>query len=256
MNAEVVPERVSEGVAWNLAVATQNLRKPFPASETGQLPRGGTTLAYVGHAAITGRLLDVDPEWWWAPMALDERGLPLFDVDERGNKVGLWIRLGILGVQRLGYGSCPPGQFDAVKVLVGDALRNAAMRFGVALDLWVKGSPELPQDTDPERPYMSGLNISAFLSKCSEAGCTAKDIDAIVLKATDGRAAFPEEVFADEVTVLRAAFESWANERAEKATSSAGKPGKSVPKKVVETVRLDEESGEYVTDLKHDGTLI
>ncbi len=40
---------------------------------------------------------------------------------------------------RLGYGSVPGSQPDAVKVLIGDALRNAAMRFGVALDLWAKG---------------------------------------------------------------------------------------------------------------------
>jgi hypothetical protein len=38
-----------------------------------------------------------------------------------------------------GYGSCPANQNEAEKVLIGDALRNAAMRFGVALTLWAKG---------------------------------------------------------------------------------------------------------------------
>lgn len=94
---------------------------------------------YVGHADVTSRLLEVDPEWNWAPLGTDEHGLPVFDTDEHGNPVGLWIRLEVGGITRLGYGSAPSGQADAVKVLIGDALRNAAMRFGVALDLWAKG---------------------------------------------------------------------------------------------------------------------
>ena len=94
---------------------------------------------YVGHADVTDRLLSVDPEWNWEPKAEDEHGLPVFDADRNGAPVGLWIKLTVGGVTRLGYGSCPSGQGDAVKVLIGDALRNAAMRFGVALDLWAKG---------------------------------------------------------------------------------------------------------------------
>jgi hypothetical protein len=96
-------------------------------------------LDYVGHADVTRRLLEVDPAWQWEPVAEDESGLPLLDTDDKGAPVGLWIKLTVLGVTRLGYGSCPSSQGDAVKVLIGDALRNAAMRFGVALDLWAKG---------------------------------------------------------------------------------------------------------------------
>lgn len=94
---------------------------------------------YVGHADVTSRLIEADPDWNWEPRAEDEHGLPLFDTDDRGNPVGLWIKLTVGGVTRLGYGSVPSNQSDAVKVLIGDALRNAAMRFGVALDLWAKG---------------------------------------------------------------------------------------------------------------------
>ena len=94
---------------------------------------------YVGHADVTSRLLEADPLWNWEPAASDEHGLPVFDHDDQGAPVGLWIRLTVGGVTRLGYGSVPSGQKDAVKVLIGDALRNAAMRFGVALDLWAKG---------------------------------------------------------------------------------------------------------------------
>jgi hypothetical protein len=122
------------------------LRAPFPANQISQLPKGGTTLSYVGHAALTDRLLEVDPFWTWEPMALTPQGLPLFD--ESG---GLWIRLTICGHTRLGYGHAAkkaPG--DREKEIIGDALRNAAMRFGAALDLWHKGG-DLHADDDVER---------------------------------------------------------------------------------------------------------
>ena len=104
------------------------LRKPFPKESIGQLPKGGMMLDYVGHAAVTDRLLTVDPEWSWEPLALDERGLPA--LDKSGN---LWIKLTICGVTRLGV-----GDGKSAKEAIGDAIRNAAMRFGVALDLWAK----------------------------------------------------------------------------------------------------------------------
>lgn len=104
---------------------------------------------YVGHADVTERLLRVDPFWSWEPFALDEDGLPKLDVDDLGNPVGLWIRLTVLGVTRPGYGSCPSNQSDAVKVLIGDALRNAAQRFGVAIAQWQKGDRENPAAENP-----------------------------------------------------------------------------------------------------------
>lgn len=109
------------------------LRKPFPASAIGKLPRGGAKLDFVGHAAVTDRLLSVDPEWNWEPLAADHDGLPLRDAEG-----SLWIKLTICGVTRLGVSD--PG--DTNKVAIGDAIRNAAMRFGVALDLWTKDDLE------------------------------------------------------------------------------------------------------------------
>ena len=92
-------------------------------------------LSYVGHAALTDRLLEVDPEWTWEPLALDDTGLPAFD-----RNGGLWIRLTVCGVTRLGYGDAPGKQGgNAIKEAIGDALRNAGMRFGAALELWHKG---------------------------------------------------------------------------------------------------------------------
>lgn len=119
------------------------LRERFPDSAVGHIIKGGVRLAYVGHAATTDRLLSVDPAWTWEPVASDERGLPL--LDEHG---GLWIRLTVANVTRLGYGDAGGKKGpNAVKEAIGDALRNAAMRFGVALDLWAK---EEFGDSQPE----------------------------------------------------------------------------------------------------------
>lgn len=102
-------------------------------------------LDYVGHAALTDRLLDADPMWTWEPVAFRD-GLPALDANG-----GLWIKLTVGGVTRLGYGSADGKKGgDAVKELIGDALRNAAMRFGAALDLWHKG--DLHLDTEDEKP--------------------------------------------------------------------------------------------------------
>lgn len=112
------------------------LRKPFPKEVVGKLPRGNAQLDYVGHAAVTDRLLSVDEEWTWEPLAYTETGLPAYD-----NAGGLWIKLTVGGVTRLGYGDGPDP-----KQRIGDALRNAAMRFGVALTLWTKDELESTVD--------------------------------------------------------------------------------------------------------------
>jgi hypothetical protein len=100
-------------------------------------------LDYVGHAALTDRLLDVDPSWHWEPLAYDENGLPF--VDSEG---GMWIRLTVLGVTRLGYGDAQGKTgANASKERIGDALRNAAMRFGAGLELWHKGVLHIEKET-------------------------------------------------------------------------------------------------------------
>lgn len=133
------------------------LRQPFPSSAVGKLPKPykkdspkgncpecsgyhglpAVHLDYVGHAATTDRLLTVDPDWSWEPMGTDQAGLPA--PDAQGN---LWIRLTVCGVTRIGV-----GDGASMKERIGDAIRNAAMRFGVALDLWSK--EELEQAHGP-----------------------------------------------------------------------------------------------------------
>jgi len=110
-------------------------------------------LDYVGHAALTDRLLDCDINWQWEPMATDDAGLPLFD-----STGGMWIKLTVCGVTRLGYGNAASSQYKEVgsreKEVIGDALRNAAMRFGAALELWHKGELHTHEEKPREPEYM------------------------------------------------------------------------------------------------------
>jgi hypothetical protein len=155
------------------------MREPFPAHQISKLPKetkkqremreaeqrngnwpnkceicGGfhhakaVHLDYVGHAALTDRLLDADPAYICEPMAIGQNGLPV--IDDCG---GLWVRLTVCGVTRMGYGSAERKPLDKtggdrIKELIGDALRNAAMRFGAALDLWHKGDLHILEDDD------------------------------------------------------------------------------------------------------------
>lgn len=143
-----------------MSEALQKLRVPFPANQISYLPKGGVKLAYVGHAALTDRLLDVDPVWTWEPLALDERGLPA--LDEVG---GLWIRLTVCGVTRIGYGDSGTKKGgDAMKERIGDALRNAGMRFGAALDLWHKGDLHKDDDDDNATTKLASVTSTALTS--------------------------------------------------------------------------------------------
>lgn len=139
--------------------ALQKLRAPFEPHQISYLPKGGVKLAYVGHAALTDRLLSVDPLWTWEPVAFDTRGLPL--LDELG---GLWIKLTVCGVTRLGYGDAGQKKGgDAMKERIGDALRNAGMRFGAALDLWHKGELHASDEGPDIAAILKGIANSTTL---------------------------------------------------------------------------------------------
>lgn len=174
----------------------KQLREPFPADRIGKLPKltcgacrsskykqcenhvktrcntcgnwispAHTHLDYVGHADITDRFLEVDPEWDWEPVNRDVDQQILLAAIQTGNpdivdKVinsappkldsngGMWIRVTIAGVTRLGYGDAGgKNGADAVKVAIGDGLRNAGMRFGAGLDMWRKDAE--PGDVSP-----------------------------------------------------------------------------------------------------------
>jgi hypothetical protein len=152
--------------------ALAKLREPFPVGQIGKLPKGGMLLNFVGHGYLTARFLDVDPLWEWEPFAVDANGLPL--LDEHG---GLWIRLTIGGVTRIGYGDAAGKQGpNAVKEAIGDALRNAGMRFGAALELWCKGDPDAPAPPPPPTPVDEALEELG--DAVAALGLNAKDVSA------------------------------------------------------------------------------
>lgn len=203
------------------------LREPFPAHQISKLPKpyksdspkgqckecGGyhgmpaMHLDYVGHAALTDRLLNVDSAWTWEPLSLDDKGLPVIDKDG-----GMWIKLTVLGVTRLGYGDAQGKTGgNAMKERIGDALRNAAMRFGAALDLWHKGELHIDDaDAAPQNPVGDGFRMDEVRLAMQE----ATDLDA--LKTIFGAAykkAAPEQK-AD----LKTAYESVKQQLTRKAS--------------------------------------
>jgi hypothetical protein len=150
------------------------LRDPFPPGKIQSIKQAGVSLDYVGHADVTERLLDNDPAWTWAPVAFDVNGLPAFDADG-----GLWITLTVNGVTRYGYGE-PQGRnaFDARKGAIGNAIRNAAMRFGVALHLWQKETPS--HDDVVQSIANKARTQNAPPAARSQGMATEKQADAII----------------------------------------------------------------------------
>lgn len=167
--------------------ALADLRKPFPEEAIGKLPRNNCRackdvakqwracerhtfvracehcgqshtsatmhLDFVGHADLTARLLEVDPLWTWEPFTQEQ----IHALPPALQQAGLWINLTVLGVTRPGFGDAEgKSGGSAVKEMIGDALRNAGMRFGIALDLWAKGDrswASTPDETPaPEQP--------------------------------------------------------------------------------------------------------
>jgi len=197
------------------------LRKPFPREAIGILPKpykadsqkgqcnecGGyhglpaVHLDFVGHAAVTDRLLSVDPAWTWEPLALDATGLPA--LDRSGN---LWIRLTVCGVTRLGV-----GDGKSMKEVIGDAIRNAAMRFGVALDLWTKdeleSTPELGSNEKPTARTRAAKSQPAPESAKSQPAPDKGEKDPETEKARRAMWAIAHEKFPDE-----SEFRAWIAE--------------------------------------------
>jgi len=190
--------------------ALKKLKEPFPPNQISMLPKPTRAqtdevkrdfkagarcdlcgqwhhpkvqhLSYVGHAALTSRLLEVDPMWNWEPLAFDETGLPAIDRDG-----GLWIKMTVAGMTRIGYGDAP-GKLggDAMKERIGDALRNAGIRFGCALDLWHKGdlyahengeSHEEPEDKpEPAKERISDDRLAKAIDRINAGEYTVEKL--------------------------------------------------------------------------------
>lgn len=130
--------------------------KPDP-SIVQQLPKGNVKLDFVGHADITRILIEIDPLWSWEPVAFDDNGLPAIKVENGMAHMAGWLT--VLGVRRLGIASVAHNKPDLYKELASDFLRNAAMRFGIALNLWTKSEwDDIPTNTTVTRPTTTTSN--------------------------------------------------------------------------------------------------
>ena len=143
-----------------------------------KLPKGGVTLDFVGHADITRILLELDPTWTIEPAAYDDAGLPARVTIGNMVQAGFWMTL--LGHTRYCVGSVEDRKSDQAKELLSDAIRNGAMRFGVALSLWTKAEWEdlgaVPTKavtkpkaakTEPVRPANPDA-LEKFVKVCAE----------------------------------------------------------------------------------------
>lgn len=220
--------------------ALQALRTPFPTESVGLLPRATRRnvpdsekkvcpdcgafigphihLNYVGWSAVVDRILSNDLAWTWDAYATDDHGLPMYRESPNGLEVELWIRLTIAGVTRPGVGIVSKGDEDLGKKLVSDALKNAAAKFGLALDLWNKdeleslignqtvatrrrkppsASTATPREGHSSAPPRAGggmdardrNKLKAYLARQSPPVTAEKDIVAFLstLNALDGR---------------------------------------------------------------------
>lgn len=125
-------------------------------------------LNFVGHADATRRLLQADPRWTWRPMARDVDPETLRAAIATGNpeivkmvieaappaiteipnangyvERGMWMWLVVHDehgreVVTPGFGDATGKAWGvtALKEVIGDGIRNAGMRRGLALDLW------------------------------------------------------------------------------------------------------------------------
>jgi hypothetical protein len=184
----------------------------------GKLPKGGSSLSYVGHADITRILIEVDPHWRLVPIAW-ENGRPACNIVN--DMATMWFELTLLGTSRLAIGTAKANAFDLDKQLYGDALRNGAMRFGISLNLWTKQEWEdLDHNPEPKpvaRPAQPAPTASAkpkpkTLTALSDeqvnqfnAACETKGVDP---KAVAANAGIPEGTpwMESHLPALRSAF--------------------------------------------------
>lgn len=143
-----------------MTVSWEDLRRAFPKEQITQVNKGFGPIDTINHAVVTDRLINVTDDW-------------TYSIDETFEHKGqFWIRgtLTIGGVSRPEYGEGA----DPKKAL-SDFLKRAAMRFGVALELWAKAplddtevvsivevkGKKVRRETPPSRAEAGGANADA-----------------------------------------------------------------------------------------------
>jgi hypothetical protein len=135
--------------------AASHLRLAFPPAQIGQIPasKGRPALDFVGHAAVTDRLNTYAPDWTYTVDHVFEHG------------GAFWIRgtMTIGGISRVEY-----GDGTNPKEAIGNFIRRAAMRYGVAIDLWSR--EELDGGTGSQQaPHNEGVSPSTGEGKDARA---------------------------------------------------------------------------------------
>ena len=213
LTAPFEPDEIEKRPQVNCWKCTANKKQPNGRELCDEHPRkvgckicgqfmtpGHMHLDYVGHAGITMRLNQVlTPAGWnWRPMAYTQVGTPLL------SDGGMWILLTIGGVTRIGFGDAAGKTMNpsAIKEIIGDGIRNAGMRFGIATYLWSKSNAaeqlkNLP--AEPEEDYATSLaaawdvgelyQVASRLKRAVEAGAVSEALAALLRRAFKERLA-------------------------------------------------------------------
>ena len=207
-----------------LAEVLTNYAVPDPKI-VGKLPKGGIQLDFVGHADITRILIEIDPLWSYEPCGWDN-GRPAIHVEN--GMATMWAYLIVHGKKMLGVGSVRADKQELDKELVGDFLRNAAMRFGISLSLWTKnewedlgGHAPAPQKSIPARKPtpkpVANVEVTSTIPVDPEIigkfikACAGANLDHD--KVADNAGVNLSNVTNDDMTKLRAAFKEMSQNK-------------------------------------------
>lgn len=144
---ETLEHTISEEMAKVLREPFPNVQKVTKKWKTKDGSEKSITLDYISHAVVTDRLLKVDPGFRFEPL-LDSGGIPIVVTAglSSGDTVGVWGRLSLLGAEVVEFCS-GRDLLDAYS----RCLCRAAMRRGVALDLWIRDD-EFKEETTTRKP--------------------------------------------------------------------------------------------------------
>lgn len=127
------------------------LVKEWPKGKIKSKPgQGGRKMDFISHGLVTERLNQVDPGW-----SMETRATYTYaGKDGRLHVEGVEIALTVCGVTRVEAGGPQrqDGFANEIKNAYSDALKRAAMRFGVALTIW-ESSVEAQYDEDAHPDY-------------------------------------------------------------------------------------------------------
>lgn len=180
---------LDDDTSAKLTAMYEEWRQP-PPELIGKIRAHGTALDYLGHADTTRALLETDPAWTIEPAAVDPNtGGP--KVTTRDGNAVAWFYLTVCGVRRLCVGTCPDNKTEVDKELIGDAIRNGAMRFGIALALWSKAD-WANADTTPTADQATAKPRKAPAKKAEPKKAPAKKA-APRIDGTDTEPVSPEE---------------------------------------------------------------